>query len=209
MKRVLDPVVAAAGLVVLSPVYAGIAVAVLLDSGRPVLFVSRRAGLEGRPFGMLKFRTMIPDAIAVGREQGITDDPFGIVKGDPRITRSGRWLRRTGLDELPQLVNVLRGQMSIVGPRADLVEQAASYDERERRRLSVRPGMTGWAQVNGRDSLTWIQRFDLDLWYLDNWSLWLDAKILVRTVGQVFRAEPEPIEDTLNIERAKKRASSS
>ena len=209
MKRVLDPVVAAAGLVVLSPVYAGIAVAVLVDSGRPVLFVSRRAGLEGRPFGMLKFRTMIPDAIAVGREQGITDDPFGIVKGDPRITRSGRWLRRTGLDELPQLVNVLRGQMSIVGPRADLVEQAASYDERERRRLSVRPGMTGWAQVNGRDSLTWIQRFDLDLWYLDNWSLWLDAKILVRTVGQVFRAEPEPIEDTLNIERAKKRASSS
>jgi len=209
VKRVLDPVVAAAGLVVLSPVYAGIAVAVLVDSGRPVLFVSRRAGLEGRPFGMLKFRTMIPDAIAVGREQGITDDPFGIVKGDPRITHSGRWLRRTGLDELPQLVNVLRGQMSIVGPRADLVEQAASYDERERRRLSVRPGMTGWAQVNGRDSLTWIQRFDLDLWYLDNWSLWLDAKILVRTVGQVFRAEPEPIEDTLNIERAKKRASSS
>lgn len=209
MKRVLDPVVAATGLVVLSPVYAGIAVAVLVDSGRPVLFVSRRAGLEGRPFGMLKFRTMIPDAIAVGREQGITEDPFGIVKGDPRITRTGRWLRRTGLDELPQLANVLRGQMSIVGPRADLVEQAASYDERERRRLSIRPGMTGWAQVNGRDSLTWIQRFDLDLWYLDNWSLWLDAKILVRTVGQVFRAEPEPIEDTLNIERAKKRASSS
>ena len=209
MKRVLDPVVAAAGLVVLSPVYAGIAVAVLVDSGRPVLFVSRRAGLEGRPFGMLKFRTMIPDAIAVGREQGITEDPFGIVKGDPRITRTGRWLRRTGLDELPQLANVLRGQLSIVGPRADLVEQAASYDERERRRLSVRPGMTGWAQVNGRDSLTWIQRFDLDLWYLDNWSLWLDAKILVRTVGQVFRAEPDPIEDTLNIERAKKRASSS
>jgi lipopolysaccharide/colanic/teichoic acid biosynthesis glycosyltransferase len=209
VKRVLDPVVAATGLVVLSPVYAGIAVAVLVDSGRPALFVSRRAGLEGRPFGMLKFRTMIPDAIAVGREQSITEDPFGIVKGDPRITRTGRWLRRTGLDELPQLVNVLRGQMSIVGPRADLVEQAASYDERERRRLSVRPGMTGWAQVNGRDSLTWIQRFDLDLWYLDNWSLWLDAKILVRTVGQVFRAEPEPIEDTLNIERAKKRASSS
>jgi len=209
VKRVLDPVADAAGLVVLSPVYAGIAVAVLLDSGRPVLFVSRRAGLEGRPFGMLKFRTMIPDAIAVGREQRITEDPFGIVKGDPRITRTGRWLRRTGLDELPQLVNVLRGQMSVVGPRADLVEQAESYDERERRRLSVRPGMTGWAQVNGRDSLTWIQRFDLDLWYLDNWSLWLDAKILVRTVGQVFRAEPEPIEDTLNIERAKKRASSS
>jgi lipopolysaccharide/colanic/teichoic acid biosynthesis glycosyltransferase len=209
VKRVLDPVAAAAGLVVLSPVYAGIAVAVLVDSGRPVIFVSPRAGLEGRSFGMLKFRTMIPDAIAVGREQGISEDPFGIVKGDPRITRIGRWLRRTGLDELPQLVNVLRGQMSLVGPRADLVEQAAAYAERERRRLSVRPGITGWAQVNGRDSLPWTERFELDLWYLDNWSLWLDAKILLRTVGEVFRAEPEPVEDTLNIERAKKRASSS
>jgi lipopolysaccharide/colanic/teichoic acid biosynthesis glycosyltransferase len=209
LKRVLDPVAAAAGLVVLSPVYAGLAIAVLVDSGRPVIFVSPRAGLEGRPYGMLKFRTMVPDAIAVGRERGISEDPFGIVKGDPRITRVGRWLRRTGLDELPQLVNVLRGQMSLVGPRADLVEQAAAYAERERRRLSVRPGITGWAQVNGRDSLPWAERFELDLWYLDNWSLWLDAKILLRTVGEVFRAEPEPIEDTLNIERAKKRASSS
>jgi lipopolysaccharide/colanic/teichoic acid biosynthesis glycosyltransferase len=208
VKRLLDPVAAAAGLVLLSPVYAGIAVAVLLDSGRPVIFVSPRAGLEGRPYGMLKFRTMIPDAIAVGREQGISEDPFGIVKHDPRITRVGRWLRRTGLDELPQLANVLRGQMSLVGPRADLVEQAAGYGERERRRLSVRPGITGWAQVNGRDSVPWPERFELDLWYLDNWSLRLDARILLRTVGEVFRAEPDPVEDALNIERAKKRASS-
>jgi lipopolysaccharide/colanic/teichoic acid biosynthesis glycosyltransferase len=208
VKRLLDPVAAAAGLVLLGPVYAGIAVAVLLDSGRPVIFVSPRAGLEGRPYGMLKFRTMIPDAIAVGREQGISEDPFGIVKHDPRITRVGRWLRRTGLDELPQLANVLRGQMSLVGPRADLVEQAAGYGERERRRLSVRPGITGWAQVNGRDSVPWPERFELDLWYLDNWSLRLDARILLRTVGEVFRAEPDPVEDALNIERAKKRASS-
>jgi lipopolysaccharide/colanic/teichoic acid biosynthesis glycosyltransferase len=207
-KRVLDPVAAVVGLVVLSPAYAGIALAVYLDSGRPVVFVSPRAGLNGRPFGMLKFRTMIADAIAVGREQGISEDPFGIVKGDPRITRAGRYLRRTGLDELPQLVNVLRGQMSLVGPRADLVEQAEGYSERERRRLTVRPGITGWAQVNGRDSVGWPERFELDLWYLDNWSLWLDVKILVRTVGELFRAEPEPLEDSLNIERAKKRASS-
>jgi lipopolysaccharide/colanic/teichoic acid biosynthesis glycosyltransferase len=157
---------------------------------------------------MLKFRTMIPDAIAVGREQSLTEDPFGVVKGDPRITRVGRWLRRTGLDELPQLVNVARGQMSLVGPRADLVEQAAAYTDEERRRLTVRPGITGWAQVNGRDSVSWTERFALDLWYLDNWSLWLDAKILVRTVGEVFRPEPDPVEDALNIERAKKRASS-
>ena len=203
VKRVLDPVAAAAGLVVLSPVYAGLAVAVLVDSGRPLLFVSERAGLEGRPFGMLKFRTMIPDAIAVGREQGISEDPFGIVKGDPRITRVGRWLRRTGLDELPQLVNVVRGQMSLVGPRADLVEQAAAYEDRERRRLTVRPGITGWAQVNGRDSLPWEKRFELDLWYLDNWSLWLDLKIVGLTFAQVFRSDPEPVEDTMNIERSR------
>lgn len=208
IKRVLDPVAAGVGLVVLSPLYAGLAVAIYLDSGRPVIFVSPRAGLQGRAFGMLKYRTMIPDAIAVGREQGISEDPFGIVKGDPRITSAGRWLRRTGLDELPQLVNVLRGQMSLVGPRADLVEQAAAYDDRERRRLDVRPGITGWAQVNGRDSVSWTERFERDLWYLDNWSLWLDARILVRTVGEIFRAEPEPVEDALNIERAKKRASS-
>jgi len=208
VKRVLDPVAAAVGLIVLSPAYAGLALAVYLDSGRPMIFVSPRAGLNGRPFGMLKFRTMIPDAITVGREQRISEDPFGIVKSDPRITRVGRWLRRTGLDELPQLVNVVRGQMSLVGPRADLVEQAAAYTDEERRRLTVRPGITGWAQVNGRDSVSWTERFALDLWYLDNWSLWLDAKILVRTVGEVFRPEPDPVEDALNIERAKKRASS-
>jgi lipopolysaccharide/colanic/teichoic acid biosynthesis glycosyltransferase len=189
VKRVLDPVVAAAGLVVLSPVYAGIAVAVLVDSGRPVLFVSRRAGREGRPFGMLKFRTMIPDAIAVGREQGITDDPFGIVKGDPRITRSGRWLRRTGLDELPQLVNVLRGQMSLVGPRADLVEQAAGYDERERRRLDVRPGITGWAQVNGRNAIAWDQRIVRDVEYVERLSFAMDLRILCRTVRVVLDSD--------------------
>jgi lipopolysaccharide/colanic/teichoic acid biosynthesis glycosyltransferase len=130
------------------------------------------------------------------------------VKGDPRVTRVGRWLRRSGLDELPQLVHVVTGKMSLVGPRADLVEQAAAYEPRERRRLSVLPGITGWAQIHGRDSLTWPERFDLDLWYLDHWSLWLDAKILVRTLREPFRAEPEPVEDRLNIERAKKRASS-
>ncbi|HSE82011.1 MAG TPA: sugar transferase [Gaiellaceae bacterium] len=207
VKRVLDPVAAAAGLVVLSPVYAAIAVAVVVDTGRPILFVSARAGKDGRPFRMLKFRTMVPDAIRVGQEHGLTD-PFGIVKDDPRISRVGRFLRRTSLDELPQLVNVVAGRMSIVGPRADVVEQAARYAERERRRLSVLPGITGWAQVHGRDSISWEERFELDLWYIDNWSLWLDARIILRTLGEAFRPEPDPIEDTLNIERAKKRASS-
>ena len=208
VKRMLDPVAAAVGLVVLSPVYAAVAAAVVVESGRPVLFVSARAGKHGRPFRMLKFRTMVPDAIRVGQEQGLTEDPFGLVENDPRITRVGRFLRRTSLDELPQLVNVLAGRMSLVGPRADVVEQVARYAERERRRLTVLPGITGWAQVHGRDSISWEERFELDLWYIDNWSLRLDAEIMLRTLGQAFRPAPEPIEDTLNIERAKKNASS-
>jgi lipopolysaccharide/colanic/teichoic acid biosynthesis glycosyltransferase len=208
VKRVLDPVAAAVGLVALSPVYAAVAVAVVVESGRPVLFVSARAGKDGRPFRMLKFRTMVPDAIRVGQEQGLTEDPFGLVKDDPRITRVGRFLRRTSLDELPQLVNVVACRMSLVGPRADVVEQVARYAERERRRLTVLPGITGWAQVHGRDSISWEERFELDLWYIDNWSLRLDAEIILRTLTQVFRSAPEPIEDTLNIERAKKNASS-
>jgi lipopolysaccharide/colanic/teichoic acid biosynthesis glycosyltransferase len=208
VKRVLDPVVAALGLVLLSPLFAVIAVAVLVDSGRPVVYFSPRAGKNGRAFDMLKFRTMIPGAVRVGREKRLSEDPFGIVKDDPRITRVGRVLRRTGLDELPQLVHVLLGRMSLVGPRADLVEQAASYGERERRRLSVLPGITGWAQVHGRGSIPWTERFEKDLWYIDHWSLWLDMRILARTVVALFRPEPEPIEDKLNIERAKKRASS-
>ena len=110
VKRVLDPVAAALGLVALSPLYAAISVAVVVDSGRPVLFVSARAGKDGRPFNMLKFRTMVPDAIRLGKEQRLTEDPFGIVKDDPRVTRVGRWLRRTSLDELPQLVHVVTGR---------------------------------------------------------------------------------------------------
>ena len=208
VKRVLDPVAAAVGLVALSPVYAAVAAAVVVDSGRPVLFVSARAGMDGRPFRMLKFRTMVPDAIRVGQEKRLTDDPYGIVKDDPRITRVGRFLRQTSLDELPQLLNVVAGRMSLVGPRADVVEQVARYAEPERRRLTMLPGITGWAQVHGRDSISWEERFELDLWYIDNWSLRLDAEIILRTLAQVFRPAPEPIEDTLNIERAKKNASS-
>lgn len=208
VKRVLETVLAALGLVLLSPLLAGIALAILLDSGRPVLFVSPRAGKDGHPFGMLKYRTMVQNAIGIGRELGLSEDPFGVVKKDPRVTRIGRFLRRTGLDELPQLVHVVSGKMSLVGPRADLVEQAAAYEPRERRRLSVLPGITGWAQVNGRDSVSWPERFELDLWYLDHWSLWLDVKIVVRTVGELFRAEQDPVDDQLNIERAKKRAPS-
>jgi lipopolysaccharide/colanic/teichoic acid biosynthesis glycosyltransferase len=203
VKRVADPVLAAVALVVLSPVFLALSVWIAVESGRPVFFVYPRAGRNGKPFRMVKFRTMVQDAIELGRSTGITRDPFGVVKNDPRITGAGRWLRRTSLDELPQLWNILLGQMSLVGPRADLVEQAANYTEEEARRLTVLPGITGWAQVHGRDTIGWDERFRMDLWYIDNWSLWLDVKIVFQTFGELFRSEPEPIEDALNIERAR------
>ena len=206
VKAVLDPLFAAVLLVLLSPVLAGIAIWVLAESGRPVFFVRPRAGRRGRPFPMLKFRSMIPDAVEHGQRVGLTEDPYGLVEDDPRITRSGRFLRRTGLDEAPQLVNVLRLQMSLVGPRPDLVEQAEHYTEEEARRLTVRPGLTGWSQIHGREDMDWPARFRYDAWYLDHWSLWLDLKILVRTIGQLFRSEPTPVEDAHNIDRAREKA---
>jgi lipopolysaccharide/colanic/teichoic acid biosynthesis glycosyltransferase len=203
VKAVADRAFAALGLVALSPVYAGISLWILAESGRPVLFRQPRAGRGGRPFSMLKFRTMVQDAVRVGRDLGLSDDPFGVVPDDPRITRSGRFLRRTSLDELPQLWNVLRGDMSLVGPRPDLLEQVANYAPSDRRRLAVKPGITGWAQIHGRDEIPWEQRFELDAWYVDNWSLGLDARILLATFTQLGRPDPEPVEDTLNIERAR------
>jgi lipopolysaccharide/colanic/teichoic acid biosynthesis glycosyltransferase len=153
---------------------------------------------------MLKFRTMIPDAVAAGKRLGLTPDPYGLVPDDPRITRSGRFLRRTGLDEIPQLVNVLRGEMSLVGPRPDLVEQARHYSEEDARRLAVRPGITGWSQIHGREDQTWPERFAYDAWYLEHWSLALDLRIVLRTVGQLFRPEPVPVVDALNVERSRR-----
>jgi lipopolysaccharide/colanic/teichoic acid biosynthesis glycosyltransferase len=203
VKRVADPVLTGIALVVLSPVFLAISVWILVESGRPIFFVYPRAGKDGKPFRMFKFRTMVQDAIELGRSTGVSRDPFGVVKDDPRITGAGRWLRRTSLDELPQLANVVLGQMSLVGPRADLVEQAARYTPEEERRLTVLPGITGWAQVHGRDSIGWAERFRMDLWYIDNWSLWLDVKIIFSTFGELFRSEPEPVEDELNIERAR------
>jgi lipopolysaccharide/colanic/teichoic acid biosynthesis glycosyltransferase len=208
-KALLDRVAAVLALVVLFPLVAALALWIVLESGRPVIFRQQRAGKDGVPFSMLKFRTMVPGAVELGRELALSEDPYGLVPDDPRITRSGRFLRRTSLDELPQLWNVLRGEMSLVGPRPDLVEQVANYEPADRRRLMVTPGITGWAQVQGRDEIPWEERFRLDGWYVDNWSLVLDAKILLRTLTQLGRSEPEPIEDTLNIERARRSQSRS
>lgn len=203
VKWVADRVLAAVALVLLSPVLLVLTIWVLVDAGRPVLFVQRRTGRGGREFPMLKYRSMVNDAVRVGQELGVTDDPHGVVKDDPRITRSGRFLRRTSLDELPQLLNVLAGQMSLVGPRPDIPEQVANYSDADRRRLEVLPGITGYSQVHGRDEIEWPERIRQDVWYIDNWSLLLDALLVLQTFGQFGRDEPDPVVDTHNIERAR------
>jgi lipopolysaccharide/colanic/teichoic acid biosynthesis glycosyltransferase len=205
VKRSADRIVAAVLLVLLSPLLAALALWIILDGGRPAFLAQERAGKGGRPFRMLKFRTMVPNAIEQGRKLNLSDDPYAVVPDDPRITSPGRFLRRTSLDEFPQLWNVLRGHMSLVGPRPDLVEQAANYTEHDRGRLVVEPGITGWSQVNGREQISWPERIEQDLWYIDHWSLLLDAKIVVRTLTQLGRAEEQPVEDTMNIERARAR----
>jgi lipopolysaccharide/colanic/teichoic acid biosynthesis glycosyltransferase len=175
-KRVLDAAASLCALVLLSPVLALTALAVLASDGRPVLFRHVRPGLRGRPFAMLKFRTMRP--LRAGDVPYRTDDR--------RVTRVGRFLRVTSLDELPELWNVLRGDMSLVGPRPLLMEYLAAYTPEEHRRHESRPGMTGWAVVNGRHTLKFRDRLRLDVWYVDHWSLWLDLRILARTVVQVL-----------------------
>jgi lipopolysaccharide/colanic/teichoic acid biosynthesis glycosyltransferase len=174
VNRALDVLTAAFALVVASPVLAAAAVVIKLDSRGPVLYRQRRVGLHGEPFDLLKLRTMVVGAESIGAGLYIEDR-------DPRITRVGRLLRRLSLDELPNLVNVLRGDLAVVGPRPTVQSQVDRYTPRQRRRLEVRPGITGWAQVNGRTSLSWPDRIELDVWYVDNRSLPLDLRILART----------------------------
>jgi lipopolysaccharide/colanic/teichoic acid biosynthesis glycosyltransferase len=207
VKAVADRVLAALALVLLSPFFLAITLWIWLDDGRPALIAQERAGKDARPFRMLKFRTMVHDAIEAGKRLGL-EDPWGLVPDDPRITRSGRVLRRTSLDELPQLLNVVKGEMSLVGPRPDLVDQVANYTDADRRRLAVLPGITGWSQVQGREEIGWPERFEQDAWYVENWSLLLDAKILLATFAQLFRSGEAPLEDTMNIERARAREQS-
>jgi lipopolysaccharide/colanic/teichoic acid biosynthesis glycosyltransferase len=178
-KRALEVALAAALLVLLSPLLVLVAMAVRATSPGEVVFRQRRAGRDGAPFTILKFRTMVKDAPRSSLGSYCYAD-------DPRITPVGRWLRRTSLDELPQLWNVLRGDMSFVGPRPDLPHHVERYTPAQRGRLRARPGMTGWAQVNGRNGLTWDQRIALDLEYLDGWSLARDLRIAWLTVGVVL-----------------------
>lgn len=177
VKRGTDLVGAAVALVLLSPVIAWAALGVAVTLGRPILFRQERPGLQGKPFEIVKFRTMRPPR--QGEVWYMTDEQ--------RITRLGRFLRSTSIDELPELWNVLRGEMSLVGPRPLLSEYLATYTTEERRRHDMRPGITGWAAVNGRHMLKFEDRLRLDAWYVDHWSLWLDLKIIALTLTQVLR----------------------
>jgi lipopolysaccharide/colanic/teichoic acid biosynthesis glycosyltransferase len=199
--NVLNQVVGAIALVLLSPVILAVALYVRIADGKGVLFKQARAGRGGVPFTMLKFRSMVHDSVAMTASMGIAD-PFGLIEDDPRITTCGRFLRRTSLDELPQLINVVRGQMVLVGPRPDVLPQVANYSALDARRLEVKPGITGWAQVNGRDAIDWPERFKLDRWYIDHWTPALDLKILWRTFTSLNRDEVPVRVDELNIKRA-------
>jgi lipopolysaccharide/colanic/teichoic acid biosynthesis glycosyltransferase len=178
-KRALDVAGASVGLLVSAPFLAAAAAAVKLEDRGPVLYRQRRVGKGGSEFDLLKLRTMVVGAERLGAG-------YALDEGDPRITRAGRVLRRLSVDELPQLWNVVRGDMSLVGPRPTLAYQVERYTERQRRRLEVKPGITGWAQINGRASLPWSERIELDVWYVEHRSLWLDLRILARTPFALF-----------------------
>jgi sugar transferase EpsL len=178
-KRVTDTLLVGSALLIIAPLMAAIALAIRWSMGRPILFRQMRPGYRGQPFKLLKFRTM-----NVARDARGCDLPDA-----ERLTPIGRLLRRLSLDELPQLWNVLRGDMSLVGPRPLLMQYMNRYTPEQAHRHDTKPGITGWAQVNGRNGLTWPEKFALDLWYVDNRSLWLDSRILVRTLWQVLKRE--------------------
>jgi len=176
LKRLVDILGALVGLIILSPVMLVVAVVVYVSMGPPVLFRQERAGLNGRPFTLYKFRTMLD----------LRDKHGNLLPDEKRLTPVGRFLRNWSLDELPQFWNVLKGDMSLVGPRALLMEYLPFYTEREKLRHSVKPGITGWAQINGRNLLSWNERLEMDVWYVENWSILLDIKILFLTVIAVL-----------------------
>ena len=179
IKRAFDITATLPTVVVLLPLLAFIALLILFLLGRPVLFRQQRPGLGGRPFWMLKFRTMTDARDARG----------DLLPDADRLTAFGRFLRATSLDELPELFNVLKGDMSLVGPRPLLMQYLDRYTPEQARRHEVRPGITGWAQVNGRNAITWEEKFRLDVWYVDNWSLWLDIKIIAMTIWKILKRE--------------------
>lgn len=193
VKRSMDIIVAATVLALFSPLLLVIALVVFLDVGRPVLFRHIRPGLHGKPFALVKFRTM----------KDLRDSNGRPLANERRLTRVGRILRASSLDELPELWNVLKGDMSLIGPRPLLVDYLPIYTATQSRRHEVRPGMTGWAQVNGRNMVSWEERFEMDVWYVDNRTLWLDIQILAMTIGKVLSREGISVPGKATIDRFK------
>jgi sugar transferase EpsL len=179
IKRLFDLIITSVALIVLSPFILVLAMLVRIFIGAPVFFHQERAGYKGRPFFVHKFRTMTNAVGGAGKP----------LPDDIRLTRFGRFFRSLSLDELPELFNILRGEMSLVGPRPLLMEYLPLYNAAQMRRHDVYPGLTGWAQINGRNALDWPTRFSLDVWYVDNWSFWLDIKILLLTIGKIIRRD--------------------
>ena len=179
LKRLLDIIIASIALILLSPLYLYVAYKVRKNLGSPIIFRQVRPGLHGRPFEMIKFRTMTDERDAEGN----------LLPNEQRLPKFGKMLRATSLDEMPELWNVIKGDMSIVGPRPLLMDYLPLYNEEQAKRHKVRPGMTGYAQVNGRNSISWEKKFELDTWYVENQSIWLDFKIMFQTVKKVLVKE--------------------
>jgi len=179
IKRLFDLTAAVTSVILLTPIFVLIGFFIRIRIGSPVLFKQIRPGFHGRPFTIYKFRTMT----------GERDEDGNLLPDEKRLTRLGRFLRKSSMDELPELFNVIKGDMSIVGPRPLLMQYLDRYTSEQARRHEVKPGITGWAQVNGRNAIGWEDKFKLDVWYVDNWSAWLDVKIVLMTVWQVLKRE--------------------
>lgn len=190
IKRILDFIISLVALIILSPLMLIIYVLVRINLGSPAFFVQERVGKDNKVFKMLKFRTM----------KDSRDKNGNLLSDNERVTRFGSLLRSFSLDELPELINVIKGDMSLVGPRALLVEYLKFYNDEQIRRHEVLPGLTGWAQINGRNSITWNEKFKLDVWYVDNWSLWLDIKIFFLTFWKVIKREGINQSETVTME---------
>lgn len=190
IKRLLDIVISATALILLSPFMLIIYLLVRINLGGPAFFLQERVGKDNKIFKMIKFRTM----------KNSTDKDGNLLSDNERLTKFGRFLRSFSIDELPELINILKGDMSLVGPRALLVQYLEHYNSEQIRRHEVLPGLTGWAQINGRNSITWCEKFKLDVWYVDNWSLWLDIKIFFLTFWKVFKRDGINQSETVTME---------
>lgn len=191
LKRVFDILIAFIALIILSPILLIISFFILIRMGTPIIFTQRRPGKDGKIFNIIKFRTMLNDKDANGN----------YLPDEQRLTQLGIWLRNSSLDELPELINVLKGEMSIVGPRPLLIEYLPLYSDHQARRHDVLPGITGWAQINGRNALTWDEKFNFDVWYVDNHNILLDIKIILRTVSKVL--DKSGIDDDIGVGQEK------